>query len=168
MKHVVIDLETLDVTPSSVIAQIGICHLRQVDGVWEAAESYRVDVDIDQPGRTIGASTLRWWVQSAGKDAPFFGGTSLDEALNVVEDEIGGANCVWCNGPAFDFAILEHAFKQADRAFPAKFWTARDCRTAKMVAWDPDLKNETPHDAQADAIFQAKQIAHFLNKIGAE
>src|SRR4051812_25387336 len=60
---VMIDTETLDTKPTAVILSIGACRFNELDidsnGFYRAIT---IESNMDE-GRTISASTLRWWMK---------------------------------------------------------------------------------------------------------
>jgi hypothetical protein len=161
--HFMIDLETWDTTPSSVILSIGAC----VIGPNPVAEqTFYLELNPEtQPGRTMSQDTMDWWAKQG--NCPCYGSFGLHEALHHLRTfltEGVGKPIVWCKGTDFDTAILAHAYKSFGEQTPWKYNDVRDFRTIKKMFGDSMItarENPNPHNALADAIYQAEEL-HIL------
>ena len=173
MKHVMIDLETLDTRPSTVILSIGAVAFSVEDDV--TASFYRRCTWQDQldAGRTVSESTIRWWLlQSDAARAALTDGQqlslrqSLEELFNWCFSS--KAISVWASGPSFDIAILEHAYGYYN--LPWKYNAARDFRTLRDLV-PPNLGDDIPkgeaHNALDDAMAQALFVRKALRYLQA-
>ena len=104
---------------------------------------HRIDVDSQTAmGRDVMEETIEWW----GKQAE----DVREEALGD-EDRIDlkyfikqlnkwcvGVDVFWCQGPLFDYAILQNFYAQMNVPVPWNFWQIRDSRTlGSLVPRDP-------------------------------
>lgn len=176
--HVMIDLETLDTLSTGVILSIGAVKFNETNISDDAF--YRV-ITVESnlaEGRTISASTLRWWMSDkvdpaarAVFNAP--NQVTLDLALaelhtwfgtNYEADHIKA----WGNGADFDISMLAHAYGL--QGTPWRFYNVRCFRTLKSsdAARDvPKPENKGAHNALYDALAQAQHLqALWANGIG--
>lgn len=174
-QDVMIDTETLDTTPSSVILSIGACRFDQYSEDIEDSAFYAV-VDIQQQidlGRTISADTLRFWMQqpAAAKEV-FFSkeAVPLEEALLGLREWIDPRRETrpWSMGAGFDLPILEHAYRSFGVEAPWLFWKACCMRHQKnlpnaKIVYDNVPRMGVHHNAMDDAIHQAR-AAQAINK----
>lgn len=184
--HVMIDIETLSTQPTATVLTIGAAafHPSEPDVVLDS-----IDIRIDQnhpdtPKRHVSEDTLAWWKkQSDGAKESLTGGTlSLNEALAHLSDFVVRARerdksqklCVWGNDPDFDMVILADCFRDSKTILcPWQFWESRSTRTMKMLAQDllginhkkHYTRNGTYHNAEDDAIYQAKMVADILARL---
>jgi DNA polymerase III epsilon subunit-like protein len=156
--HIMVDIETLDVTPSAVILSIGAVTMPQ-DGAEQ--ENYYVECNEDQPGRTVSQDTIDWWKKQSSEIYPK-GTVYLRHCLLNFRNFIFAQRSdpvIWCKGTDFDVAILSHAFKQYDIPIPWKYNAIRDMRTLKKVSVYGFLgQNPVAHNALEDARHQAKEL----------
>lgn len=170
MSHMMIDIETLDTTNTAVVIQVGWClfNATQISKPTEVVMDIQEQIDL---GRTISASTLRWWMEQPDiarqkvfcnedlKDLDYLG-TRLRTV--IAENEI---EHVWSHGPHFDMAILKDLL--GDTVF--HYRSPRDTRTIALLA--PDATKPAPitkHDAGDDAYAQAQWMQNVWQAAGIE
>ena len=173
---IMIDLETLGTTPDSVIVSIAAVKFDPFDdyqtcGVTaDQLPTLNILVDIDsQSDRQIDENTVIWWSQQDPQvqERVFnpVGRVNFTEALDQLHRFIwntGGR--VWAQGTQFDIAMLEHAFRSVNRAYPWQYSQARDSRTLlDLVA--VNLPKAT-HDAVADCWRQIIGVQQALATLG--
>lgn len=170
MKHLMIDLETLDTKPGSVVLSIGavIFTRNRIIG-----KCYCVLTIFPQlmKGRTISEDTVNFWKDQSGKaqdlGQAFHPESNLGE-LNYFIQENGGdldKLKVWGKGPHFDMSISESLLRDFDMDVLWKFWNVRDVRT--FIDYVPNKKPKdqgVAHNALDDAIYQARIIQSGLKK----
>ena len=173
--QVMLDLETLGNSQDAVIVSIGAC---MFDPHGSGVEhTFHTHLNLEQPGRTVTDSTIRWWMCQAdeARSAAFserLEVVSLPFALNEFAQWFctnGGAE-VWGNGATFDVSILEHAYRTTETApsAPWAFYNVRDLRTLRelpVVADVPRTEPELAHDALSDAIAQSKHVQTIYKKL---
>ena len=169
MSDLMIDIETLDVLPTSTILTIGAQGFDPFSEKFTDVTYYkRLTLD-SQEERTINDSTVEWW----GKQ----GEEAMEEALgdgpDRIEikpalDELGKLawkhDRIWANGTTFDMVILENAMKQYGVNMPWQYWQVMDARTVYKLAGSPKLGNN--HNALADCVNQIDLLQKALKKLG--
>jgi len=163
MSDLMIDIETLDVLPTSTILTIGAQGFDPfTDRFTDVTYYERCDLE-SQDDRTIDNGTVAWWgQQSADAQEEALGDTgqpriALKEALEILSKIIWKHDRIWANGTTFDMVILENAFKQNGMNLPWKYWQVMDARTVyKMVPAVGKLGNN--HNALADCVNQIDML----------
>lgn len=149
--EVMLDLETLDTRPSSVVLSVAAVPFDQHR---VGPPFYRV-LDLQaqiSAGRTISQSTLLWWAeQGAGARAEAFsaGGrsdvrTAVRNLSTFLYEHCVHGQRVWAKGPDFDCRIWESLCDTVGDRTPWAYNAVRDVRTAADLAgldpnWRPDL-----------------------------
>ena len=79
-----------------------------------------------------------------------------------------GLDYIWCQGPTFDFVILQSLYKAAQKPAPWNYWQIRDSRTLfSMMPSDPRKAiQESLHNALADCYYQAKCVQQSYKHFG--
>jgi hypothetical protein len=171
--HIMIDMETLDTAPSTVILTIGAVKFdpRGVGVVEKLELRPTIDEQTETYNRSISDDTLRWW----GEQSP----DAIEEAMGD-RDRISYRDCmeqlykfcwnadkVWSNGSGFDVVVAENAFRELDMKIPWPFWTIRDCRTIYDLAGVSlkDGGHVTTHKAVEDAERQAIVVQKAYQKL---
>lgn len=139
MKHLMIDLETMDKKPTAAITSIGAVFFNPETGEMGEQFYQRVSlassVDYDC---TMGADTVLWWLrQSSEARSEMLNDDCLDLPLSLANLEAFVAEYsdpskvqVWGNGAAFDNVILRNAAEKCGFIEPLWFfWNDRDVRT---------------------------------------
>lgn len=180
-RHLMMDIETLDVETTAAIVSIGaVVFNPRGDGITDALE-YSVTIDRksnEAHGRTVSPATLEWWeAQSEEAKRKVFGGphTELSTALRQFTTWINILNptCtrVWAKDPDFDVNIVAHACRSLGLMWPFGFYESRSVRTAMEMAYPegdfPRMAVDGPkHDALTDAKEQALCIQHAYYVLG--
>ncbi|EOF2948151.1 3'-5' exonuclease [Citrobacter freundii] len=177
MKHLMIDLETMDNKPTAAITAIGAVLFNPETG--EIGETFyrRVSlassVDYDC---TMGADTVLWWLRQSSEarseminDANCPLDTAISDLFHFISELTDAHHLqVWGNGASFDNVILRHAANKVGLLSPMwNYWNDRDVRTVNALAKDLGLNIKniikfegTPHHALYDAIHQAKLVSY--------
>lgn len=186
-----IDLETLDLKPSSVIASIGaICFNRE-----EILEKWYRNIYLPSQqinGRTVDVGTVLWWMKQ-DKEAQadtFFPQEKPDTLRDALADMAGwmrlcfvnwtdfGRNMtwestdemdfsrekdvsVWANGIDFDLGILTHAYAGEGLDLPWGFRQQSDYRTLARHFGVSGKRIGTHHNALDDAEWAATNLINF-------
>lgn len=164
----IIDFETLDTAPSTVVLSIGACLFKpyRSEIVNEFYYVLTIQDQIDA-GRTISESTMMWWMQQ-GEEArkalfdPKIKRCSLDKALFLFASWLPEYTCVWGNGASFDISILDNLYGY--KKMPYKHWNVRDIRTVVDMASPIMQKSDFPfkgvkHHALDDAKHEAEYVS---------
>ncbi len=178
-RHVIIDNETLDVTPSAVLLTIGAVaveisgdkaiilgswyrHIRHQPTTWA------------QPNRSVGLGTLQWWFGQ--NDPAYFEAFAATErthlwlAMHSLNAWLSlNPYPIWGNGADFDNAQLQNAFNQLGLRWP--YHRNRCLRSLKGLVLDlhPDTKlpefpaNKIKHHALHDAEHEGHVLAALLH-----
>lgn len=170
MRHVMLDLEALSLSPNGVILTVGAVVF---DSEALYAEHYvRLAVEPQQAmGRDVNFDTLTWWSQqsdAARKEAfsgqrPLLLNDSLAELSRFLRD-----SCVWANGAGFDLPMLRSLYMQAGMDVPWMHRNERCYRT--MAACFPVPKEPmdgtelVAHNALDDAKWQARALQRSMKK----
>lgn len=169
-KHLMVDMETMAVSPRSVVLSLGAVHFNPFgDEIYDEIY-FKIDIDDqDKLGREIDPNTLDWW----SKQDPDImeeafsptGRLPLDKAIDQFHKFAWGCDKFWSHGATFDLVILEDLYRQLKRPLPWNYWQLRDTRTLFDLGWKPELSNENKHDALEDARRQAKGVQFVFSKL---
>jgi DNA polymerase III epsilon subunit-like protein len=161
---IMIDLETLDTSPSASILTIGAVRFDPFgkDVQEPACTKFYVKVDLDscdRIGLTTTQATIDWWAgQSKEAQEEAFspdGRIDIVDAFNQLYKFCWGAKRVWSHGAGFDIIICEHIFRKIGKAIPWSFWEVRDTRTLFDLGINPNRPPVLKHHALEDAWNQA-------------
>lgn len=165
--EVMLDLETLDNSPTSLILSIGACKFHK-GGTGVSGTTFEVFIDPEDAARhglTVSAGTVDWWMDPAryAARAKLLNNKRnrlpLKEALLRFNTWMNGDRPVWGCGADFDNLILANAYKAVGMKQPWSYWNNRCYRT--MKSQHPDVKVErvgTHHSALQDAVTQALHL----------
>jgi hypothetical protein len=152
-KHIMIDIEGLDTSPSTTILTIAAQSFDPFGQGYLTTNFYaRVTLE-SQTDRTINEDTINWWAQlpiEAQNEA--FGEDNripLDKALAELHKLCWNADFIWMNGPTYDATILEHAYRSYKMPLPWQYYKIRDTRTVYGL-WPDCPKPPTSHHALED------------------
>ena len=174
MIHAMIDLETLSTNPDAVILTVGGVKFDARTQMNPYNEMYfRVDVDSQTKiGRNVMQETMDWWAtqpKEVSEEALGDGNrVSLEDAIKQLNKFAVGVDIFWCQGPLFDYAILQNLYAQLGQPVPWNYWQIRDSRTLfNMLPKDPrkDVQMDL-HNALADCYFQAKSVQKAYKNFG--
>lgn len=171
MSHLMIDLETLAVSPRAAILTLGAVKFDPKDNKLGETLYFRVDLDDqDKLKRDVDSNTLDWWA----KQDPVImeEAFSPDNRIKLV-DAIGrfhkfawGCKTFWSHGATFDLVIIEDIYRQLGKNSPWNFWQLRDTRTLFDLGHDPEMPKTGKHDALQDAMRQATGVQNIYRKLG--
>ncbi len=179
--NVMIDLETLGTTAGSIILSIGATIFNETGVVIPSDRAFHVKIyrpSSEEVGLETDDATMQWWMNQSEDARSLLNDVNdptksfhLSEALSyfstwLVFKQVAGAP-IWANGAAFDFPILEAAYRVSgwDR-LPWDFRAVRCYRTLKALL--PHVKRpdrEIRHDALEDAVIQAEHAALLIREI---
>lgn len=169
-----IDLETLDTSPTAVVLSLGAVafdpytHARGETFYVEFTNFLEQQTGV---GRTISPSTVLWWMQqnatarevfkpketSTERCSPLWGLTAFNEYVAEA-----GVKKVWAKDPDFDVVILRSLYQTnaPDLAFPFKYNAGRSVRTVEDAFPVAPLLSKPPvaHNALDDAVNQAISV----------
>jgi len=168
VNHLMIDFETLDTKPTSVVLSLGLVLFNKYNILASAHFDFEIEGQMHN-GRTISAQTLMWWLnQKTGRNfitpAEHYS-TTLSKVIYWIQtmgSAHGGFENVWANDPDFDCAILEDLIPLS---IPYKFWQKRSLRTFVQYVGNgvkvPRTEGQQ-HNALVDALDQAKYVMERL------
>lgn len=170
-KHLMVDLETMAVSPRTVVLTLGAVTFNPfTDEIYDELY-FKVDLDDqDKLGREIDPNTLDWWAKQNPEvmEEAFSptGRIKLIDAVDQFHKFAWGCDKFWSHGAVFDLMIIEDIYRQLKRPIPWEFWRLRDTRTLFDLA-DPEMeKSVEQHNALFDAIRQAKGVQTVYRKLG--
>ena len=165
--HVMLDLETLDTSSTSLILSIGAVAFDK-DEI--KSEFYRI-IAIDQfmvENFKISAATLTWWFKQYDAIREFAkADCTFRDALIDFSSYYAMCNglALWGNGVDFDNVILANAYKVAKIDQPWKYYHNNCFRTFKNRFPGVAMSfTGVKHNALADARYQAEYLIE-LNKV---
>ncbi len=173
MTHGMIDLETLSTNPDATILTVGGVKFSPHNSVEPSQGMYfRVDVDSQTSmGREVMPETLDWWATQPKEISDEALGDenriSLEEMVKTINKWSVGVDVFWCQGPLFDYAILQNLYKQLGHPCPWQYWQIRDSRTLfSLVPRDLNEKRTGLHNALEDCYFQARKVQKVYKQLG--
>lgn len=160
MRHIMLDIETLGMTPGDVILSIGAVEFG------DSSNSYFTGIDLASSllaGFTINPVTLEWWTQQSeeAKGRAFNAANKQDvrSALEEFAKFVTKDTRVWAKGPDFDCVMLAAAYQKLGLKQPWSYRHTRDVRTITALAGlTVFAKPIVPHDPIADAGAQASDV----------
>ena len=170
--HAMIDLETLSTNPNAVILTVGGVKFNPYNSAEPAQPMYfRVDVDSQTAmGRHVQASTLDWWATQPKEIAEEALGEqnriSLEDTCKTINRFASGVDVFWCQGPLFDYAILQNFYTQMGKPAPWDYWQIRDSRTLFSLVPKQKENRTGLHNALEDCYFQAKKVQRIYQQLG--
>lgn len=177
LKHIMLDIETLGLSPNSVILQI-VAKEFNLNGQPSLITPFQCNINLNQPDRVVETGTLSWWLnQDLATIKTVINGytqKSLVHALTTLNSWIYNIrtdnNIVikfWCRGTNFDFTLLENAYKQNDIVIPWEYYELSDVRTFDALVPSPIRKQIKRkgiyHNALDDVEFQIEYVQACLN-----
>lgn len=160
--HAMIDIETLDTFPTSVILSVGAVKFDPFKQEPYSKTLWRPNIDEQvNAGRTISDNTLQWWAQQDKhiQDTTFTdeGRITCVDFCKLLNKFLVGVDKIWAHGPQFDMVIIENLFDQIKHHKGWAFWQVMDSRTVfNMMPTDPRKGiQENLHSADDDAYWQA-------------
>lgn len=170
-KHLMIDMETMAVTPDTVILTLGAVHFDPFGDTIGNTLYLKLDID-DQDAlkRSVDPNTLTWWSKQdiAIMEEAFSpeGRIKVVDAVDQFHKFAWGCKSFWSHGATFDLVIMDNLYRQLGRTPPWNYWQMRDTRTLFDLGHSPDMPTDGKHDALQDAIRQAVGVQNVYRKLG--
>lgn len=172
MRHIEIDLETLDTRPSAVVFQVGVVVFDEETGVTLFEKLFDLDI-LPQilAGRTVDRDTIKWW-QSQNPPLTVYVKDSVEVVFDTINKIMGefGVSYVWSNSPSFD-AVIMRSLRESmgiQEEFPS-FRSDMDHRTLKNLCKLHKLvefeARETTHNALQDCRDQVIDLRLMLSTL---
>ena len=89
----------------------------------------------------------------------------LAESMDRFHKFAWGCDQFWSHGATFDLVILEDIYRQLGKTFPWRFWQLRDTRSVFDLGLDPEMPQNSKHNALADAKRQAIGVQNIYAKL---
>lgn len=168
---IMLDLETLGVSPNSVILSIGACKFDPDTGITHSDFYVVVNtqscVDV---GMAIDPETVKWWQDKDANAREVLAlaetsKTTIHQALTLLNEYATRNSCVWGNGSDFDNAMIQEAYRKCGMEPVWAFWNNRCYRTVKNMFPVPMKRIGTHHNALDDAKSQANHLMKILYKV---
>jgi len=169
-KHLMVDLETMAVTPNAVILTLGAVHFDPWENTIGDELYMRFDLD-DQDflERDIDPNTMEWWSKQdpAIMEEAFSDNdrVPVSEAMDRFHKFAWGCSAFWSHGAVFDLIIIENILTQLNKPKPWSFWQCRDTRTIFDLGHDPEMPKGSKHNALEDAKRQAIGVQNIYRKL---
>ena len=171
--HGMIDLETLSTRPDATVLTVGAIKFDPYTDLEPHSGLYlRLNVDeLSELDRHVDQGTLEWWAKQDEKIRNEALGdedrVQLSEFVRQLKKWWVGLDELWCQGPLFDYAILQDIYKQLGHPVPWQYWQIRDSRTLfSLVPRDINESRTGLHNALADCFFQAKKVQKVYKQLG--
>jgi hypothetical protein len=166
-----IDLETLDVTPTATILTIGAQGFDPFSSRLTDVTFYKRLTLESQADRTINESTVEWWSkqnEAAQEEALGDGDDRIDitTALDELAKIAWKHDRIWANGICFDITMLENAMVQYGVNVPWKFWQVNDARTVYKIAKAGTAGASNSHNALEDCVNQIDMLQRVFRDLG--
>lgn len=169
-RHIMIDLETMGLTPDGAIVSIGAALFSPHSGDIRTEFYKRVSLESSvKAGMKIDPATLIWWLgqgDEARRDLIEFGRFNLKSVLEAFisfyqDTPVDG---VWSHGSNFDIVLMERAFDLCELRCPWTYRQVRDTRTLFALAGVVHKGNT--HNALQDAIAQVATVHKAYKELG--
>jgi len=169
-KHLMVDMETMAVTPNAVVLSLGAVHFNPYGSGYSDKIYFRVSIDDqDALGREVDPKTIEWWGQQdpAIMEEAFSPDNRIPlvDAMDQFHKFAWGCDRFWSHGATFDLVMLENIYRQLNKPLPWNYWQLRDTRTLFDLGFDPDMPTGSKHDALQDAIRQAAGVQNMYRKL---
>lgn len=169
-RHLMIDMETLAVSPDAVVLSLGAVHFNPYGNGYGEKIYFRIDLDDqDKLGRLVDPNTLDWWSKQdpAIMEEAFSPDDriSLEDAMNQFHKFAWGCDAFWSHGATFDLIIIEHIYRQLGKQLPWNYWQLRCTRSLFDIGIDPKMPQNSKHDALQDAIRQSVGVQNVYKEL---
>lgn len=169
-KHLMLDMETLAVSPAAMVLSLGAVHFDPLGQGHLNQLYFKINLeDQEALNREIDPNTIDWWgTQPIDVREEAFneqGRIPLQDAMEQFHKFAWGCDAFWSHGATFDLVIIENLYKQLGKGLPWNYWQLRDTRTLFDLGFSPSMPQESKHDALQDAIRQAIGVQNIYRQI---
>ncbi|NBP00019.1 MAG: 3'-5' exoribonuclease [Proteobacteria bacterium] len=169
-KHLMIDMETMAVSPNAVVLSLGAVHFDPYSDDIADELYFKIDLDDqDKLKREIDPNTLDWWSKQdpAIMEEAFSPNDRipLADAMDRFHKFAWGCSAFWSHGATFDLVIIENIYRQLNKNLPWNYWQLRDTRTLFDLGFDPCMPKDSKHDALQDARRQAVGVQNVFSQL---
>jgi exodeoxyribonuclease VIII len=171
MKSIMIDIETLGVTPDSTIIQIAAVRFSLEDASINDEFSVNISpASCKALGLITDKKTIEFWKNQPTEviRSVMSNQTNIENALTQLNNFIGGYdknNEIWANGTVFDISMLEWSYRRSGIECPWRYFQIRDVRTIFSVAkfdWRNFPRIGMQHNALGDCHTQIAALRKIL------
>lgn len=169
-----VDLETLGTNPNCVVTQIGWALFDPaMDGLITDSGCFNVNPSEQiKRGRSVTWDTIAWWLEQNYDARMKMANSQITESvtktLGNFTNHFDWPNIrgVWGHGATFDISIMEDLLYDYVYKSPWKYNAVRDTRTLfALRSHDKLPKANVAHDAEQDAIVQAKHVQKIYHSL---
>lgn len=167
-RSIILDIETLALTPDALITQIGMIAITG-DNASVVGEELIVPGFFQQLSlfRRICPETIKFHEENGTLPATL---SQEKPEVSIIKMEAfiqkHQPRHIWIQGPDFDRPIIEDLCIQLNRKLPWNYWITRDSRTLQGIAF-PGVKNpKRPHDAIGDCLATRESILAAAHELG--
>lgn len=167
----ILDIETLDTSPTSIITEIGIIIFdRATHTVIDHLEIFPDFYEQLAAGRTFDADTLNFHrnngtLPSAGHKEEIPCLHAIVKIQELINDH--KPKHIWIQGTDFDRPIIEDLCKSLNQPLPWRFSKSRDARTTYDLAFPDQRPAKRPHRAIMDCEATLADLITALTKLNA-
>lgn len=184
--QLIIDLETLDQCPNSVVLSIGFAAFDFADGKIQDQFNIKLSVEdqVKNYHRSISKDTINWWSKQSADAREILKPSGQDlllvDAMTTLNSKVleqDGFNYkttfIWSRGNNFDFPILDSMYSMVNIKPAYNPWNVRDIRTyidimklhveAQDKVYDDSDIHANNHNSMEDCICDAKRMIRLFN-----
>lgn len=184
--HLMLDLETLDVTPSSIVLEIGAVAFDPYGALLEditenTKNTFFRSIELDsclKLGLGMSQSTFHFWLEQDEqsryriiKHPKVHIGTAAEALRKFCQDHT--VTKVWSHGATMDIAIMTEVYRRLHKEVPWSYRDVRDTRTLYgMIDWEESdamkskwewlMRRPVKHHPVHDAWAQARAVQYCL------
>jgi len=167
MKHLFLDLETLDLRPSAAITEIGAVAFDPATfSHTDILELFVAPLDQVSRGRTIDPGTVEWH-RSKGHTIDMDKGITLPAAMDRLAAFVAlhKPDRVWIWGADFDRPILEDICRMLGRESLWEYHATLDARTIWSLAFPNTRRPSRTHTALDDCLCAISDLKAALSHL---
>ncbi len=181
MKHVMLDIETMGTSADAAILTVGLAHFDINTGeIIKRTEFRNPQASQEAIGRRIDPGTVKWWSGQSPEararltEPPLYEPVEMMTRVHQWLSQVCRSQwdlAIWAKGPNFDMMLCRHLCAQINVKWKGHFSREYCVRTmlaiAKAKGWHDilEMENELAHGAEADAVYQAQQVAAVWGRI---
>jgi hypothetical protein len=174
MKDLMVDIETLGVSPGAPILSMALVAFNNVGNGGFMSRRFRWEDQIRR-GRKVDPGTLKFWFEQprevADKWLKTDGNTPLrdEHLLSALWHYVERADRVWAYSPSFDLVFLTQYSQELSIAPPRNHYRKqRDVRTLCDYLTQEEMPpaREGQHDPLVDCLYQIDVVRSYWKKFG--
>ena len=115
-KHLMIDMETMAVSPNATVLSLGAVHFNPYGNGYGEKLYFRINIDDqDTLGREVDPNTIEWWSKQdpAIMEEAFSPDNRIPlvDAMDQFHKFAWGCDAFWSHGATFDLVIIENIYQ---------------------------------------------------------